>query len=148
MGSYYDPIADPKHFSFEAQLCITKRAIELSKIREKRLRGRYDVKYLHDPCVAGIRTAEKKIKILENLIALYGSNPGKTDTFIATVYGDRDPYYDTDDCLLLSNEYELGLRPYFCDGQQKYIAMEYSTFNRFYVADGYGKYRYIGREKK
>ena len=71
MCSYYHPIADPKYFSFEAQLCIVKRAMELSRIREQRYRGRSDLKYLHDPCVEGLYIAEKKVKILENLVALY-----------------------------------------------------------------------------
>jgi len=144
MTSYHPSIADPTHLSFESQLCITERSIELTKIRKARYEGKADLKYLYDPCVEGIAIAEKQAQILRNLIALYGGNPGKRDSFIATVYGDRDPYYFTDDILKLPDEYKLGLRPY----GNKYIADEFSIYCRFYVPDGTGKYKYIGLEKK
>ena len=103
------------------------------------------------PCVFRskyIKEKEDKIKVLDNLIALYGPDPlpeynKGLGIFIADVYGDRH----TSGCpseMKISDCYKKALYPY-CGS---YIAMEWNTHIRYYKPDGKGKYVFYKIEKK
>jgi hypothetical protein len=136
-------ICDPKFWSFEAQLYATKRSLAYIQVMDSQY------KYDKEDIARGIHTAKQKIQVLENMIALYGPNPCNTDHFIGKVYGDRDTYYDTDLIMYLPDEYEAPLRPYSDCGTACYITDRFFTngYNKYYVADGNGKYKFWKRSK-
>lgn len=90
----------------------------------------------------------KKIKVLENLIALYGPDPipnSSRNRFVGIVYGETfdDPWEQQ-----LPNEYEKGLYSGTEYGQTVYLADEWNRWTKYYVADGNGKYRFLKKEFK
>lgn len=137
-------IEDSKYWSFEAQLHGSKRMLEFVKVQEEFYRTGLST-HIHKSCVEAVERYTKKIKILNNLINIYGPNPCGTDYFIGLVYGDRDSSRDGDLVMKLSNEYHTGLRPYAENNQVCYILdmmISGNNVNKLYLADGKGKYRF------
>jgi hypothetical protein len=132
-------IEHPMYTSFEIQKLETLRQLELMK--QMVSDGRAEAsKY--------IKEKEDKIKVLDNLITLYGPDPSpeynkSLGIFIADVYGDRH----TSGCpseMKISDCYKKALYPY-CGS---YIAKEWNTHIRYYKPDGTGKYVFYKIEKK
>lgn len=137
-------IEDAKNWSFEAQLYGSKRMLEFVKAQEVFYRNGLAT-HIHKSCVEAVDRYEKKIKILNNLIDIYGPNPCGTEYFIGLVYGDRDPSRDGDIVMHLPNEYYTGLRQYSENGQVCYVLdriISGGNYTKLYVADGKGKYRF------
>ncbi len=132
------PIDDPSWISFEAQLHSAKRNLEVARIKRINCPP-----YLSKPQVRIMATLKKKIAILENLIALYGGNPKGNDNFVATVYGDPEPYYTANIKVRYPNEYTLCLRPL----NGRFLGMGTPGWNRYYVPDGNGRYRFCDQEE-
>ncbi len=132
------PIDDPSWKSFEAQLYSAKRSLEKARIIKINCPS-----YISDPQTKIMNTLKKKIAILEKLIALYGGNPKNTDNFVATVYGDPDPYYTANIKVYYPNEYTLCLRP----SNNKFLGIGTPGWNRYYVPDGNGKYKFYDQEE-
>ena len=134
-------IEHPGFRSFEGQRAQMERCLELSTIEEA---GNRAHPYLNERSKAAIKNAKDKIAVLDNLIKIYGPRPVKNENFLATVYGDRDPYYDGDICLKLKDEYQLELYPYSHFGTQCFASIE-GLKSKLYVPDGNGKYRFWRR---
>lgn len=132
------PIDDPSWRSFEAQLYSTKRSLELSRIIRINCPP-----YISDTHIKIIATLEKKIQILERLIALYGGNPKGINNSVATVYGDPEPYYTANIKAYYPNEYTLCLRPL----NGKFLGIGTPGWNRYYIPDGNGKYKFYVQEE-
>jgi hypothetical protein len=97
--------------------------------------------------IKNVLTFQKKIKVLNNLIKIYGKNPypDSLGTFIGEVYDDR---HDSDDPneLQISNHYKKAIFPYNKYGNNLYAAKSNYKI-QYYIADGNGKYRFLYSEK-
>lgn len=132
-------IEHPMYKSFEIQKLETLRQLEL--MRQMLIDG-------YSEASRYIKEHENKIKVLDNLIALYGPDPSpeynaSLGIFIADVYGDRHTSGNPSE-LKITNCYKKALYPY-CGS---YIAKEWNTHIRYYKPDGKGKYVFYKIEKK
>ena len=132
-------IEHPSMVSFKIQKLQTLRQLEI--MRQMLTDGYTEAKTY-------IAEKENKIKVLDNLIALYGPDPcpeynACLGIFIADVYGDRHTSGNPSE-MKVSDCYKMALYPY-CGS---YIAKEWNSHTRYYAPDGNGKYRFYKIEKK
>jgi hypothetical protein len=129
-------IEHPKIKSLIAQKLETLRGIEYYE---------YEIKtFSHDTKtkMEYLELAKKKLKVLENMIALYGEYPIKPQNgeIVAEIYGDRFVLSDPM-TVGLSDCYKAEIYPYTYYGQTCYARKSMSK-TYLYLPDGYGKYKF------